>query len=317
MKFIINLFCSLVLFAPASLNAEVVERMVAIVNDSIVSLSDLDQLQKNLKTDGLIDKALIDLYNRKELLASPEARLEFIIDERILDGEVIRQGVVSPIEKVEGEIKKIVAENGTSREQLKASLKKRNIGYAEYQNFIKTSLERQSILSKEVASKIKISDDEIASHFIQNSKSSKPLVFEYQLSHILFLGSGAAPISRAKEVLSKINSGGNFESIAAQYSEDPQFTQGGAFGVVRVGDVIPALEKALSGLRTGDVTAPVAMPDGVHLFKVLKRDLVPSPELEAQKANISRTLFAQSFARQYKSWIEQRRQASYIRRNLK
>lgn len=313
MKYIIIfslLFCSF-------LHAEVVEKIVAIVNDDIITLTDIEKLKKDLKSDGLLDKALIDLYDKKKIISDSDVQLEYLIDSRILDSEVRRLGIVSPIEKVEAEIRKIISENGTSREQLRASLKARGITYADYQNFIKGSLERQTLLSREVASKIKVSDDEIASYFMQNITSTKPLVFEYTLSHILFLNKNEGALSRANAVKNKIASGMSFEAAAAQFSEDPQFSQGGVFGVVRAGDVVPQLEKALSGLRAGDVTAPVAMPDGIHLFKVTKRDLVPSPELEAQRGRISQILFTQAFNKQYKTWIDQRRQASYVRKNQK
>jgi peptidyl-prolyl cis-trans isomerase SurA len=309
---IISLFLSI-----TSAHAEVVEKILVIVNDDIVTQSDLDRLATNLKSDGLVDKALLELYDKKRLLSDKDYQLEFLIDERLLDAEIRRQGIVSPIEKVEAEIRKIISDNKTSREQLRTSLTKRGLSYAEYQNFVKGSLERQTLLSREVASRIKVSDDEVAAFFIQNSKSNKPLVYEYDLAHILFLKKGSPDDDRARaeQVRSKVVLTGNFDGLAAQYSEDPHFSQGGLFGNVKAGEVAPALERALQGLQPGDITQVVDMPDGYHIFKILKRTLVPSPELNAARPRIQEILFTQGFSRQYRSYIEQRRLASYIRIN--
>ena len=186
------------------------------------------------------------------------------------------------------------------------------------QNFIKTSIQRQSLLQQEVSSKIKISDDDIAAYYIQNSKNTKALVFEYELAHILFLtsnGGDSGARKRAEEVKKSLDSGGSFERLASQHSEDPRFTQGGIFGEVKVGEIVPALETALRGRQPGDTTGVVKMPDGYHIFKVLKRKLSPSPEFIKAKAQIAEVLFSQSVKRQYETWIDGQRQTAYIKIN--
>ena len=86
---------------------------------------------------------------------------------------------------VEKEIRRITRERGISRGQLKQALKKQRVSFSEYQEFVRQGLERKSMISREVSSKIKISDDDIASYYIQNSKDASSLIFEYKLAHIL------------------------------------------------------------------------------------------------------------------------------------
>lgn len=299
-------------------HAEVVDRVLAVVNDQIVTQSDMDAFQKRLKSKGLVDEALLNFYDIKKINSSSADRMAYLVDERLIDSEVVRQGVVSPIEKVEGEIRNILNNTRTTRESLKSSLRARGITYAEYQDFIKTSLQRQNLLQKEISSKIKISDDDIASAYIQKAKDSKALVFEYELAHILFLpkpDQKDAVLKKAASIKDQLSQGANFEALAAQYSEDPEFSQGGIFGTVKVGEILPQMEKALSGLRPGDTTEVVQMADGLHIFKVLKRSLVPSPEFNRARAAIADSLFAESFRRQYFIWIEGLRTSSYVKIN--
>lgn len=315
--FRIFLFILVTLIASIGMS-EVVDRILAIVNNKIVTQSDLDSFQKRLKTKGLVDEALLNFYEIKKITADQTSILSYLIEERLIDSEVDRQGIVSPIEKVEAEIRNILSRSNTSREALRASLKGRGIAYSDYQDFIKTSLERQSLLQKEISSKIKISDDDIASAYIQTTKDSKALVFEYELSHILFNRTNGGPaeaMKRAQNVRGKLDRGSAFEALASQFSEDPEFSQGGLFGTVKVGEIVPQLEKALVGIRPGDVTGIVEMPDGYHIFKVIRRTLVASPDFERAKARIGDRLFAEAFRRQYFVWIESLRSTSYVKIN--
>ncbi len=293
----------------------VVEKIVAIVNNDLVLLSDLNDFAAKLKSNGLVDDALLDFYDRKKLLESQDTRIQFLVDEKVLDTEVARLGIQAPIEKVEGEIRSILNTRGVTREQLKQTLAKRGVKFSDYQDFIKTGIQRQSLIEREVSSKIKISDDDIATYYVQKNLSSRPLVFEFTLAHIVFLSKDANAKTKAQNLKAKLAAGGNFEALASQYSEDPNFTQGGQFGNFRMGDLVPAVEKAVYKLSPGETSEIVEMADGFHIFKVLKRSLVPSAEFERRKNEIAGILFKDAFQRQFKVWLEQLKRTSYIKVN--
>ena len=126
------------------------------------------------------------MYDRKRLASDNKYLLEYLIDERTIDTEIKRQGIVSPIEQVESEIRNIARARGVDRNQLKMALKNEGVVYSDYQDFVKTSLQRQSLLQKEVTSKIKISDEDVNAYYVANYSSAKALVYEYTLAHIVF-----------------------------------------------------------------------------------------------------------------------------------
>jgi peptidyl-prolyl cis-trans isomerase SurA len=305
------------LLAP-SVRAEVIDRIVAVVNDSIITQSDITGFQKKLKTKGLLDESLLNLYDSKRLLAEPKYLIDYMIDEKTIDSEIRRQGLVSPVEQVESEIGNIAKARHFDRNQLKAALKNEGIAYSDYQDFIKTSLQRQTLMQKEVSSKIKISDEEVSSYYMAQHPNADTLVFEYSLAHIVFTGANGGPeeaVKRAKEVKEKLAQGLPFESLAAQFSEDPQFVQGGVFGTFRLTDFNKDVRDVMRNLGAGDVSPVVKMANGYQIFKVLKKTLVPSPDLDEKREEIRRVLMSENFKRQYRSWIEQKRRDSFIRIN--
>lgn len=296
--------------------AKVIDRILAVVNDQMVMLSDMEKFRQRLSSDGLVDKALLSFYDVDKIKKSKDYALKYLIDTKLIDSAIEKQGIVVPIEAVEGEVRSIAQKSGLSKDALIASLKRRGVPYSEYQDFIKTSMERQNLLKKEISSKIKISDEDIANFYLQNQKDSKAQVFEYTLAHILFLpsnGGEKAALERAEKVKEQLAKGTSFSALAAKFSEDPRFSQGGLFGEVRAGEIVPALEKALVGVKEGDTTSVVKMPDGYHIFKVLKRSLVASEEFERLKAQIADKLFSEIFFRQYETWIQDQRRTAFLK----
>ncbi len=129
-------------------SARVVDKVVAIVNDQPITLSDVEKFKRKLQTGGLVDDALIKLTQSDSLLKDRNALLNHIIDEKLIDTEVKHRNMEVTIERVEQEIRNIAKGNGITRQQLQDALKAKGVSIAQYQDFIKTSLERQSLIER-------------------------------------------------------------------------------------------------------------------------------------------------------------------------
>ena len=298
--------------------AKTVDKVVAIVNDQIITLSDTEKYKKKIQGGGLVDDALLRLRDTSTLLKDKNALLNQLIDERILDSEVKKKGLEVTIERVEQEIRNIAKNNNITRNQLKDALQAKGVTMSQYQDFIKTSLERQSLIEKEVSSKIRISDEDVSTYYLSKKGPSSSQVFEYSLAHILFNpanGGDAGATARANAVLEKLKAGQSFEKLAEQFSEDKNFSKGGHLGSFKAGEMLKELDQAVKNVAVGEYTTPVKTKMGIHVVKVLKRTLVSDPRLEEEKEEIRRLLYGEAFKRQFKSWLSQRRDESFIRIN--
>lgn len=314
---VILIFLSL--FSAAFVEARTIEKVVTIVNDQVITLSDVNNFKKRLQTGGLVDDALMRMTDAKSLLASRDALLNYMIDERVLDSEVKHKGLEVTIERVEQEIRNIAKGNNISRNQLRDALAAKGVTMSQYQDFIKTSLERQSLIEREISSKVRISDDDINSYYLAKKGPSGAQIFEYQLAHILFNpknpGGTEGAISRAKAVLEKLKNGQPFDKMAEQYSEDGNFTKGGLLGTFRAGEMVKEIEASVSKLSPGEISGIVKTGQGFHIIKVIKRTLVSDPRLEEERESIRNTLYGEAFKRQFRLWLDQRRDEAFIRNN--
>lgn len=306
---------------PFGASGEVVERIVAIVNNEIITQTDISKYVERLKSGGLTDDLLIpDESTKQAVLADREKLLQKMIDERLIDSEVKRQNLQVPIERVEQEVRMIAKRNGISRDQLQEAITSRGVSFSQYQDFLKTGLERQALIEKAVTSKIKLSEQDALNYYAQTNSGSSNQVFEYTLAHALFLkekGGPAAARQKADLFLRRLKEGGNFEKLAGEMSEDPNFEAGGLLGTFKSGEFVPELERAARTLNTGDVSEAVETASGFHVLKVLGKKLVPDPKFEQQKERIHQALYEQAYKRQLQSWLDQLRADAFIRINPK
>jgi peptidyl-prolyl cis-trans isomerase SurA len=306
------------LISSIAASAKVVDKIVAIVNDQVITLTDMEKYRKRLQGGGLVDDALVRLNDTATVLKDKNALLQQLINERILDSEVKKKGLEVTIERVEQEIRNIARNNNIDRNQLKTALQAKGVTMSQYQDFIKTSLERQALVEKEVSSKIRISDEDVSSYYLSKKGPSSSQVFEYTLAHILFNpknGGEAGAMSRAMAVEEKLKTGQSFEKLAEQFSEDSNFSKGGLLGTFKAGEMLKELDEAVRNVAVGDVSRPVKTRMGIHIIKVLKRTLVSDPKLEEEKEEIRKSLYGDAFKRQFKLWLSQRRDESFIRIN--
>jgi peptidyl-prolyl cis-trans isomerase SurA len=175
------------------------------------------------------------------------------------------------------------------------------------------------LIDREVSSKIKVSDDDISNYFLANNKGSSGRIFEWRLAHILVQDNpvGGVPAKqRMLNIVTRLESGKeDFSKLASQYSEDPSFSQGGLLGTFKAGEMLKEIEVGINNLNEGQVSGVIKTRLGYHVIKVLKKTLVSDPALDAQRNAIYSQLFSQAFEKQFRKWLDRKRDDAFIRIN--
>ncbi len=298
--------------------AEVVDRILAVVNDEIILLSDDSALLQKLSKPGAIDDMLLMGSTAADLKSSVEKRMQYLVLERLLDSEVKRLNFSVTVERVEQEIRDRAKMNGLSRNEMLNAIKAQGISASEYQDFLKTRIERQALIESEISNKVRISDDEVLGAYMRSNPKSESGVFEYQLAHIFFnpkKGGAEAAQKRAAEVHAKLKSGAAFEQLAEQNSEDSNYTAGGALGTFKAGEFSAEFEAAVRNVGVGEYSLPVESRSGIHILRVLNKKLVTDPKFEEQKERIRSGLAEKAFRRHFEIWLQTKRDESFVRIN--
>ena len=120
------------------------------------------------------------------------------------------------------------------------------------------------------------------------------------------------PRHKARQALQKIRTGGDFNAIAKEFSEDVTANTGGDLGEIERGKMVPEFEKAAFRLKEGQVSGLVKTPYGLHIIKVDK--IIPGRTfpLDEVKKQIKNKLQKEKFQRESKMYLQELRDKAFI-----
>ncbi len=312
----INILASL--FILGSAHAVVVEKTVAIVNSEVVLESDFKKLEERSGKPGMIDDALLFDTSLSDLKKNRKAQLNYLINEKILESEIKRLNLAVTSDRVDQELREMAKRNNVDQAELARIIKSQGISLPEYREFLKNNIEKKSLMDTEIISKLRVSDEDALNEYIKANPNSSSSIDEFSVSHIFFdpkKGGAEAALKRAESTLSKLRSGQNFEALAQQYSEDPNFSSGGSLGTFKSGEFLPEIEASISSVKVGETTPVVKSRMGYHIVKLTNKKITTDPKFARSKDAIKARLLEASFKRQLKQWLQSKRDESFIRIN--
>ena len=162
------LFCGVVLLiVPGAGGAEIVDRIVAVVNDDIISMFEMNQTVKPF-TERLKTLDYPAEKEKKLLLKIREDVLNRLIDEKLADQEIKRVRINVSREEVDNAIERFKETNDLTDERLKEALKRDGISMVEYRKHIRDQILRGKLVNREVQSKIVITKADIEAYYKQH-----------------------------------------------------------------------------------------------------------------------------------------------------
>ncbi len=314
-------FAFLLMTLPHFAQAEIVDKIVAIVNNEIILQSDYSQLQKKANKPAMVEEILLAGKSIADLKKDRALQTEYLINEKIMDSEVKKLNLSATPERVEREIKQMAQRYKTTKDEILAAAKNdMGITTEDYKRFLKTQIERQSLIEQDVTSKVRVSDEEIYEEYKKRNPKHSTSVSEVTLAQIYFnpkKGGEDRAKARAESALAKIQAGEKFDSVAEQTSEDPNFSTGGLLGNFKTGELNPEFEAAIAKLKAGQTSAVFKSKRGYHILKVLDLKSIADPQFEKDKEKLRSFLMERSFEKQFRSWIKKKREDATITLNEK
>ena len=252
--------------------AVVLDRIVAVVNNEVITRADLDQR---------LLAATLQL-KQQGTPPPPRATLEKQILDRLISDSVQLQlaketGLRVDDSELDRAIQRIAQENKLTLDQLRATLEKDGVPFRRFREDIRSEIVLSRLRQREVDNRIVVSDGEIES-FINAQKGLLGRDEQYNLSHILVTvpeNAGPEQIqarrSRAEQALQQLATGADFRQVAAAFSDAPDALQGGAMGW-RDGARLPTLFlEALKPLPDGGLTPLLRSANGFHIVRLNER----------------------------------------------
>ena len=297
-------------------SGEVVDRIVAIVNDDVITLSELNNtFEPYMKR---IEANLTGKDKEKVVAEGRTAILNRMIDNKLIEQEAKKSGIVIKDDEAMGVIREMLKSRKMQMPDLLQALDKDGMTFDAYKQDLKEQLQRQQLVRREIRSKLVVTDDEIGEYYRQHRDEyeGKEALRIKQILLPVPPGTDPAIRERARElaesILKRIKNGEPFEELATQFSQGPATAAGGDIGFVEKGHMLPEVEKVALSLEVGGVSPVIDSPQGFYIIQVIdKRGAGLKPVTEVRQ-EIQNKLEEEKAAKKFDQWVIDLRNKSLV-----
>ena len=252
--------------------SDAVDRIVAIVNDDVITSTELDaelnlikqqlrQQQTQLPPDSVLKKQVLDrLVITRIQLQYAEKRLLKVDDESLNKA-----------------IENIANQNGLDLVGFRRALEANGLDYSEYRDRVRNEMIIARLQQREVQRRINVTDEEVED-FLANKDLQDNSNEEYRLQHILLVVPEAAAAERiqaakqkAQQLLEQLRSGADFTQLAIAESDGQQALNGGDLGWRKLAEIPTLFSDLVRTMQVGEISDVIRSPSGFHIIKLAEK----------------------------------------------
>ncbi len=264
--------------APQAATAQqpaLVDRVVAIVNDDVITQVELDARVKQIR----------NRLRRQNTEAPPPGVLErqvldLLIDEQIQLQLARERGIRITEAQLDRVVERFAADAGLNVEQLRARVAAEGMSFEAFRKQLRGEFLRARLREREVDAKINVSEADVDAWLAaaRGGAQGAEAPVEYEVGHILLDLPEEAPADeverqreRARQVAERLRAGADIAQVAADvFGADAQ-GRPVSLGWRDASRLPKLFLDAIRGLEPGGVADPVRSPNGFHVLKLLGR----------------------------------------------
>jgi peptidyl-prolyl cis-trans isomerase SurA len=305
------LFGSVAVTQPA--RATVVERVVAVVGERAILLSDLRrraqpyllQMQQTVPAGAQRNAAISQLY---------KALVERMVDEELEQRAAAQAKVVVTEREVEAALGRVAAQNNISVEKLLTEAKRTGMEPGQYRDELRRQLLQAKLINVRLQGRIRVTEDDLKSAY-------RKLVLEererlpFRAAWVYLPGSGDP--KQQRELAERVATAARtteFSELARRYSEDQATrNQGGVLAATRLEQVPPAMRRALLALDVGESSGVLSLGGGGYaVLKLLSREESQLPDYETARAELGERVYVEKMNQARRTWLDNLRRQHHV-----
>ena len=307
--------------------AEYIDRVVAVVNDDVITLSELEkaggQIFESIRKQASAGEAESALQKaRSEILSS-------MIDNMIVRQKAKDLSISVEQPEIDMAISQMLARINAPYEEFRKELAKMNVSEQDYRDNLRDQILKSKLIGYQVSSRIVITEKDIKKYY---EKDYAPGAGEDGY-YILQMGfswdnpgafAGGASLkeaarSRAEGIRARVLAGESFKELAGSYSELPSAADGGDIGVITKEEMGAGMRDAIMAIHPGEVSPIIETNNTFQFFKLLsvrEGNVVVKAPFDAVKNEIRDMLYQREMEAEYNAWVESLRSQAYIKIQL-
>ena len=313
-KFAVLILLYAVLLFPACLKAEIVDGIVAVVNNEVVTQAELNAILLPLYTQYK------STYSDEELLMKiDEAKkniLYQLIEDKLILQEAHKIGMPATDEEVAERLEQIKSQFSSSQE-FKSALASQGLTVVDLKEKYREQLIKEKMVNREVRSRVSVTPIEIAL-FYEKNEDDFNLPAQVKVMTIMIRKSEADPesntdsLKKIKMIELKIAEGEDFAKLAREYSQDPSAVDGGDMGYIGKGQMMKKIDEVIFSLQPGEISETIETPVGYHVFKIVEVKEAGAESFDEARMQIENYLFQEKAKERFDEWMTNLKENAYI-----
>jgi peptidyl-prolyl cis-trans isomerase SurA len=293
--------------------ATVVERIVAIVGERAILMSDLRErahpllvrINQELPAGAQRSAAISQLY---------KSVVERLVDEELISRVARRSKIIITEKEVDNALTTLARQNNITIERLLLEARAQGQTDAKYREEVRRQLLEYRVMNVRLQGRIQVRDEDLRRSYreiiLQERKN-----LNFTVAWILLRPRPPGPsvVELANSIVRDLRQGRDFADLARQYSTDKKSAaRGGELGRFAPGKLPTPIDRALLNLEPGEFTMPIHVGDGYVVARLLARDASQLPTLEEAKAELAERVYSDKMGQARRRWLDGLRKQMHV-----
>jgi peptidyl-prolyl cis-trans isomerase SurA len=269
-QFFIAFFLLHLLMATGAARAEMLDTIVAIVEDDVVLERELEKesymIAERMRSSNVVMPSASTL--RRQVL-------EKLIVDKLQRQLAEKAGITVSDEMLNSSITEIARNNNMSPDEFRNQLISQGMAYKSFLDNVRNEIMINQLRAREIGARIKVTDREIE-HYLETQGKIGSESVQYRLGHILIAvkeGASASEIQaaqgKASGLVEKLRRGQDFTHTAVSNSDDDNALSGGDLGWRNLNEIPTLFADVTQKMAVGEVSDPIRSPSGFHIIKLI------------------------------------------------
>ena len=292
----------------------VVDRIAAVVNDDVITLSEVYELGGDF-----IEKAVEDASGNPARRREAEIEvLDSLIKRHLISQEISKLGLDVTDVELDRTVDDIARRNGLERDQLRLEVEKSGMPWQQYRSELKENLRQAKFTQAVIQPRINVNEDELLDAYNRAVASgARPQLADLGAIFLAFPPDAdeAAKAERratAAKIQEEFAAGKPFAELAAQYDQGPYGPNGGKMGTYKQGELVAELDGPAFSTPVGSLTPPIETSQGIFLLTVFQLTSEPPQSYEAMKESLTQQVYADRIEDETDQWYRQARRRAAV-----
>jgi peptidyl-prolyl cis-trans isomerase SurA len=295
--------------------AVIIERVVAVVGERPILLSDLQR-----RSRPFLYRILASTQNPAQVAAATtEMQRELLnrmIDDRLEEQAADKARLSVSSEEVDNALRNIATQGHISVTDLLSEARRQGLDEQAYRDEIRRQVLEGKLVQLRVRGRVRVTDQDARAQYQRYiTEVGKQIPVNLQIL-ALRIPPAATPdqvkqvMNLGNKIVSDVRAGADFCKMVAQYSQSPSPQPCGATGLQMPTALLPQIASAIDGVAPGEVSEAIQMQDqAVLIAKVVERR---APAYDEVKDQMWERAFGESMEHQRKAWLDELRRGVYV-----